>query len=98
MAMSDTTVIAAEPEHYVQDRWRCPHCRRSWAGKKRAEEHIPKCWYNRGCKSCRHADLLGGSYVDGCELGEDLIDPECPDGRRVIPRGMCPLWEGASES
>ena len=80
---------ASEP--FTVTRYRCPHCRRTWATRARAEVHIAKCWYNHGCKTCRHADLLGGSYVDGCQLGEDLSDPDEP--QRIVPRGQCPLWE-----
>jgi len=84
-----------EPEAFTVTRYRCPYCRRSWLSKKRAISHIAKCWWNRGCKTCRHADLMGGDYVDGCGLGEDLADPDAPFGEppRILPRGMCPLWE-----
>jgi len=81
-------------EQFTQTRYRCPYCRRSWTSLKRANAHRDGCWYNRGCLTCRHADLIGGSYVDGCDLGESLSDPDDPN--HAIPRSQCPLWEAVS--
>jgi hypothetical protein len=87
------------PEAFTVTRYRCPFCRRSWQNKARAEGHIAVCWYNHGCKTCRHADLIDGAYVDGCELGVDLRDPESMPGEppRILPRSQCPLWEGGED-
>jgi hypothetical protein len=42
--------------------------------------------------TCRHVEQVdGANYVTGCEAGVDLTDPDEP--QRVVPRGMCPLWE-----
>jgi hypothetical protein len=82
-------------EQFTQTRYRCPYCRRSWTSLKRANAHRDECWYNRGCKTCRHADTWGGSWVNSCELGENLLtDPEEP--QRAVPRSQCPLWEAVS--
>ncbi len=91
------SALSLPVEQYRQTRYRCPYCRRSWTSLKRANEHRDKCWYFEGCKTCCHAELLGGAYVDGCDLGEDLSDPETPYGERprTIPRSQCPLWEAA---
>ena len=96
--MTETGIVplTLPVEQFTQTRYRCPYCRRSWVSEKRATGHRDACWYNRGCKSCRHAGLIGGSYVQGCDLGEDLyqVDPESSYGEgRVVPRANCPLWE-----
>jgi len=91
------TAIAADApvQEFTVTKYRCPHCRRrSWQSRARAEAHAARCWWNHGCKSCKHADLLAGSYVEGCLLGEDLTDPDEPDDpAQVRPRSQCPLWE-----
>lgn len=77
-------------EQFTQTRYRCPYCRRSWTSLKRANEHRDRCWYNHGCKSCRHASLLSSVWVDGCEVGVELWDA---GEARIMPRANCPLWE-----
>jgi len=82
-------------EPFTVTRYRCPFCRRSWQSKKRAEGHAAVCWFNHGCKTCRHADAYAGVWVHDCELGENLCtDPEDP--QRPVLRSQCPLWESAS--
>ena len=77
-------------EQFTQTRYRCPYCRRSWTSLKRANEHRDKCWYNHGCKTCQHADTIGGAWVQGCDAGVDLFtDP----GSGPVLRSQCPLWE-----
>lgn len=87
---SATVPLTLPVEQYRQTRYRCPYCRRSWVSLKRANEHRDGCWYNRGCKSCRHAVLAAGVWVDGCRVGIDLWDF---GAERNVPRSSCPLWE-----
>lgn len=77
-------------EQFTQTRYRCPYCRRSWTSLRRASEHRDGCWYNRGCKSCRHAELTAGVWVAGCAVGVDLWDA---GGEHVRPAANCALWE-----
>jgi hypothetical protein len=77
-------------EQFTQTRYRCPYCRRSWVSLRRASMHRDNCWYNRGCLTCAHAELLG-PFVDGCGLGENLRSDE--HDQPAVPRSTCPLWE-----
>jgi hypothetical protein len=46
-----------DPEKVQVTRWRCTHCRRSWATRRDADNHAARCWYdpaNRACKTCEH--------------------------------------------
>lgn len=46
-----------EPIAYVTTRHRCPHCRRSYANKATAVNHMARCFTDperRTCKTCRH--------------------------------------------
>ena len=41
----------------TQQRYRCPHCRRSWAKRTAAVRHAAVCQRNtaiRGCRTCAH--------------------------------------------
>nr|WP_221374338.1 hypothetical protein [Actinoplanes polyasparticus] len=62
-------------------RYGCPCCPRTESSRKRALEHVDRCWANpdnRGCKTCEHFEqdpgepdvgLTGGEW---CELGVSL--------------------------
>ena len=91
----------AEPIAVKVTRYRCPFCRRSWSSRKRAADHIGRCWLNpeaRGCKTCEHwqahywepifADT--GERVACYELAEACrADVDISAGLRV----NCPLWK-----
>ena len=50
---------ASEVEVFTQRRYRCPHCRRSWASKARATTHVAECPHSpatRACATCEHLD------------------------------------------
>ena len=65
-----------EPIAVRVTRYQCPPCGRTHSSKRRAVEHIGRCWRNpaaRGCKTCRHFDqypgepdvgLIGGEFCD----------------------------------
>lgn len=83
------TVLTLPVEQFTQTRYRCPYCRRSWTSLKRANEHRDRCWFNRGCKTCRHGCGPGAGYIDECAQGVDLWDA---DEERPVLRSQCPLW------
>ena len=89
------SALSLPVEQFSQTRYRCPYCRRSWTSLSRANAHRDRCWYFEGCKTCRHADLMAGSWVMGCDRGENLFTDES-DPERAVPRSRCPLWEVAS--
>lgn len=84
-------------EAIVVTRWRCPHCRRSWASKTRANEHTATCWLdpaNRACKTCRRHHRDHYYMGDHCGVGVDMVDPDdASDPPRTIVQAHCPLWE-----
>lgn len=84
-------------------RYQCPHCQRTHSSRRRAVDHIARCWYNpqaRGCKTCRYfipeqiadpRDWVPG-MPEGCAVGVDLSGrPACPgchgDGWAVTNTG-----------
>ena len=63
-------------------RWRCAHCRRTWAHRAGAEAHIGRCYKNpaaRGCKTC-------GAYQP----------PERPDYATGYPGCRESCWAGVA--
>lgn len=83
-------------------RYRCPHCSRSRAKKKTAQQHIARCWYNpaaRGCKTCALYDHFPGG--EPCFPGRHC---DCNDGHERCGAGLdleaglktgCPRWAPA---
>lgn len=75
-------------------RYRCPHCRRSYAHRATATNHMPRCFMNaavRSCKTCRHRD-----NDRTCDLGVDLETARCAMcGGLMYPDGSgectCPM-------
>lgn len=56
---------------YTATRYRCPHCRKSYAGRSTAERHIGRCFRNperRTCVTCVHR-ILDESL--GCAKDEE---------------------------
>jgi hypothetical protein len=70
-------------------RYRDPHCGRTHASRRRAEEHMARCWRNpdaHGCFTCAHfeqhvpGDIDTGSpgHDEHCTAGVDLTgQPAC---------------------
>jgi hypothetical protein len=92
-----------EPDRIIVTRWRCPHCRRSWAGKAPAAAHIARCWLNpdnRSCKTCvNHEPATASSYEEPgsdehCFAGIKLEAHEYREGIIVLPL-HCPQWKQA---
>lgn len=84
-----TAPIAVRVTRY-QDPW----CGRTHSSRRRAVEHMARCWRNpdvRGCKTCRHfiqdpgeADvgLMGGEWCDrGVDLGGRKACTSCFGGK-----------------
>lgn len=86
-------------------RYRCPHCARSHSARRRAVEHIGRCWFdpdNRTCKTCANYEPpeSGGCFGDpqcncpdtpqNCTAGVDL-----PDFGGEMVTG-CEKWESTS--
>ena len=78
-------------------RYKCPHCRRTWAKRWAAGMHVLRCFKNpeaRSCKTCAahqlpeppefHTGYPGCN--EGCDAGHSL-----KDGLRI----NCPDWESA---
>jgi len=64
----------SEPTKVLMTRWRCEHCRKSWANRRTAVDHAGRCWLdpgNRGCKTCVH---FGRTYegAETCDAGRQL--------------------------
>ena len=52
-----STVRSVPVEAYETVRYRCPHCRRSFAGKTYAQSHADMCASDpeqRACRTCKH--------------------------------------------
>jgi hypothetical protein len=90
------TTPAQEIESYKTTRHRCQHCRRSFATKAYAENHVAFCqkrMSNHGCKTCALFEEAEPPSMDrvypgssrGCGAGVDLSD-----GLLSI---HCPHWE-----
>ena len=67
-----------ELEVFVQTRWRCPACRRSYSRRGTAVNHQAVCARdpdNRSCRTCVHNPYPDYDYSDQCEAGEMPFDP-----------------------
>ena len=60
-----------DPIAFATTRYRCPHCRRSYAHKATATNHMALCFADperRTCKTCQHDEKPSGhrdDYFDG---------------------------------
>jgi hypothetical protein len=70
-------VIGEEPIKVQVTRWRCPFCGRGHSGRTRAVEHIGRCWFNPGARSCKTCLNFreGWGNGDTCAKGIDLNVP-----------------------
>lgn len=88
--------MSTEIEVFIQRRYRCPHCRKSWASVTRARRHIEEgCWSDvriRTCKTCKHdvREVIGSPMFGPGSPGHCLIDAR--DVEEWIRE--CPMWEG----
>ena len=78
-----------EPIAVRVTRYQCPPCGRTHSSKRRAVEHIGRCWYNpgaRGCKTCQHYNQFVPGDPDTGYPGE----PEsCAAGVDLAGRRAC---------
>lgn len=82
---------------FTTTRYRCPHCRRSYAQKASASSHLDRCWKSpavRTCKTCTHYEVDGGEPEVGlpggiyCRRDVDLSSDRCATcGAEVYPDG-----------
>lgn len=70
------------PIAYVTTRHRCPHCRKSYAHKANAAQHMERCFSDperRTCKTCKHDEPASGGWDP--ETGLDDYEPRhCAEG------------------
>lgn len=89
-------------------RYACPFCARSRAKKAATVEHIGRCWFNPGnrtCKTCKHfKEAFTASPDDWCFPGRHCscndFDAYCAEdvdlpGFEDRPIVDCPLWQSA---
>lgn len=82
---------------FTQRRWRCPHCRKSWAKRTTATDHIGSGCHmdpdTHTCATCRHYQRgHDGSWE------EPPLDPDCRVGVNInnlckfeLPK-RCTYW------
>jgi len=70
----------AGPIQEQATRYRCPHCRRSYAHQGPAAKHMLRCFsspFTRACKTCKHWTRAGYEQADACERDVDLGVARC---------------------
>ena len=92
----------SEPSRFETVRWQCPHCRRTWAHWKAADDHVGHCWRNpdnRACRTCRFHQQADQGWMER-PVKEACLAPEPPEGgcfpdpeQRTNLRMRCPAWE-----
>jgi hypothetical protein len=72
-------------------RYRCPHCRKSYAHRATAHRHMVRCFRNpavRSCKTCRHFGLSDEGYE--CDMDVLEAGPMCSQcGLGLDHNGEC---------
>jgi hypothetical protein len=66
------------PIEVTVKRHRCPHCRQSRSTRKAAVEHMGRCWYapgNRSCKTCAWFTPADSVSDEGCSKGVTVGKP-----------------------
>jgi hypothetical protein len=99
--MTDTAVTV-EPERVEVVRWRCPFCRKSHSGKSRSREHIARCWFNPGARSCKTCAFYEfddsepevGYVGAGDVCRKNLEFPVTERGQQTLAV-HCPEWQPA---
>lgn len=84
-------------------RYQCPPCGRTHSSKRRAVEHMGRCWQNpaaRGCKTCKNFepghDACG--CESGCNWGGNPVTESCAAGVSLAGRPACGLCNGVGET
>ena len=79
-------------EVFIQRRYRCPSCRKSWSSRTRADRHIADGCHRdlsvRACSTCKHDNRGENDYPPspaGCDLGVR------PEHEHIIRN--CEKWE-----
>lgn len=82
------------PIEYTAKRYRCPHCRRSYAHRATVGKHMGRCFANpavQSCKTCRYFDFddfgptcaegvpIAGPFCSRCGVDVDQRSGACPD-------------------
>ena len=81
-------------ETFTQKRYRCPHCRRSWASITRAREHVAEgCWSDPAQAACKTCKFDVKDY-HGVYPNDTPHDGYCSDGHRDGRDWIkgCPFW------
>lgn len=81
-----------ELEVFVQTRYRCPICRRSYSRRGTAVNHQAQCWLdpeNKACRTCAHFNPRA-CFAETCSSDGEPLDSFT--GKWVIG---CPSWEAA---
>ncbi|WP_045740913.1 hypothetical protein [Actinoplanes rectilineatus] len=85
-------------------RYQDPWCGRTHSSRRRAVEHMGRCWKNpdnRGCLTCRHhIDPWQAMGEEDCAAGVNLAGtPACPDcgGVTADPWNECKSCRGAGQ-
>jgi hypothetical protein len=84
--------VDASIVEYEATRYRCSHCRKSWASKSRCRQHLQRGCHKdprtATCATCRYLITAHNFYDgDGCAMNCALFD----DHKQDRPKG-CPLW------
>ena len=99
-------MTAAEPIVVKVTRYRCPFCSRSWSQRKRAADHVARCWRNpavRACKTCVYFQPYHweGEPVPGIPGAVGCTEyPEACGRHEDLREGLrsgCPLWSPAGD-
>jgi transcription elongation factor Elf1 len=95
--------MTAEPIPTMVKRYKCPHCNLHLSVKKKAVEHVARCWLDpakRACRTCKfHRRAYYSAPTDWCEPGRRCgcndMDEHCAAGAEpeAFPVVDCPLWE-----
>jgi len=94
----------AEPIPTTVKRWKCPFCNRHESRKRKAVEHVERCWLDPAKKTCRTcAHHIEASTGDPCYAGGLCLCNTVEEGCEVseperFPVVSCPLWELAVTS
>lgn len=87
------TEITVEPIKTTVVRWKCPHCNRHLSRRRKAVEHVDRCFLNptnRTCRTCVHHRFEESEPETGWHLPEHCEADVEPEQWPVV---NCPLWK-----